>query len=120
MQYPDAYSHTQRAVVTPLTEYWTGSSRLHLWILLGASVLLLAASVLSAGILIVSGILGRGTEIATRIALGARNRQILQQLGAEGALIAVIAATAGTGLAGLLIRLLVRLAPADIPRASDW
>jgi putative ABC transport system permease protein len=119
VQYPDAYSRSQRAVVTPLTEYWTGSSRVHLWILLGASVLLLAASVLSAGILIVSGVLGRGTEIATRIALGARSRQIFQQLGTEGALVAAIAATAGTGLAGLLIRVLVRLAPDDIPRLSE-
>ena len=119
VQYPDAYPRTQQAVVTPLTEYWTGSSRVHLWILLGASVLLLAASLLTAGILIVSGVLGRGMEIATRIALGARSRQILQQFGAEGALIAVIAGAVGTELAALLIRLLVRLAPADIPRLSE-
>lgn len=119
VQYPDAYSRSQRAVVTPLTEYWTGSSRVHLWILLGASVLLLAASVLGAGMLIVSGVLGRGAEIATRIALGAGSRQILAQLGAEGALIAGIAGAIGTGLADLLIRLLVGLAPADIPRLSE-
>jgi putative ABC transport system permease protein len=118
-QYPDAYSPSQRAVVTPLTEYWTGSSRAHLWILLGASVLLLAASVLSASILIVSSVLGRGAEIATRIALGAGRRHILGQLGAEGALIALVAASAGTGLAGLLVRVLVRLAPRDIPRLGD-
>ncbi len=118
-QYPDAYSPSQQAVVTPLTEYWTGSSRVHLWILLGASVLLLAAAVLSASILIVSGVLGRGAEIATRIALGAGRRHILGQLGAEGAVIAAIAATAGTGLAGLLVRILVRLAPADIPRLGE-
>ncbi len=118
-QYPDAYSPSQRAVVTPLTEYWTGSSRAHLWILLGASVLLLAGSLLSASILIVSGVLGRGVEIATRMALGAGRRHILGQLGAEGALIAAIAATAGSGLAALLIRILVRLAPADIPRLAE-
>ena len=118
-EYPDAYSPSQRAVVTPLTEYWTGSSRAHLWILLGASVLLLAASVLSASILIVSGVLGRGAEIATRIALGAGRRHILGQLGAEGALVAVVAAGAGTGLAGLLVRILVRLAPHDIPRLGE-
>ena len=118
-KYPDAYSPSQQGEVTPLTKYWTGASRVHLWILLGASVLLLAGSALSASILIVSGILGRGAEIATRIALGAGRRHILGQLGAEGALIAVIAATAGTGLAGLLVRILVRFAPADIPRISE-
>jgi putative ABC transport system permease protein len=119
VQYPDAYSRSQRALVTPLPEYWTGSSRAHLWILLGASVLLLAASILSASILIVSGVLGRGAELATRIALGARAREILGQLGTEGALVAAIAATAGTGLAGLLIRILIHLAPADIPRLAE-
>lgn len=118
-QYPEAYSPSQRAVVTPLTEYWTGSSRVHLWILLGASVLLLGASVLSASILIVSGILNRGAELATRIALGARPRHILGQLAAEGALISAGAAAAGTGLAAILTRILVRLAPADIPRLGE-
>jgi putative ABC transport system permease protein len=118
-QYPDAYSPSQQAVVTPLPEYWTGSSRVHLWILLGASALLLAASVLSASILIVSGVLGRGAEIATRIALGAGRRHILGQLGTEGALIAAVAATAGSGLAAILVRVLIRLAPADIPRLNE-
>lgn len=119
MQHPEAYSPSQRAVVTPLTEYWTGSSRVHLWILLGASVLLLIAAILSASILVVSGILGRGSEIATRLALGAGRRHILAQLGAEGMLMAAIAAVGGAGLAAVLIRILVRLAPADIPRLAD-
>src|SRR5205085_954377 len=52
-------------------------------------------------------------------ALGAGRRHILGQLGAEGVLIAAIAATAGTGLAGLLVRILVRFAPADISRLSE-
>lgn len=119
LQYPEAYSPSQRAVVTPLTQYWTGSSRVQLWILLGASILLLTASVLSAGILMVSGVLGRGAELATRIALGARSRHLLQQLAAEGAAIALLAAAAGTGLAGVLIRLSIRFAPANIPRLSE-
>src|SRR5258708_27149365 len=32
--HPDAYSRSQRGVVTPITEYWTGSARTHLWIVL--------------------------------------------------------------------------------------
>ena len=30
IEYPEAYSSSQRTVVTPLIEYWTGSARLHL------------------------------------------------------------------------------------------
>src|SRR5579864_1270097 len=37
VEHPDVYSRSQRGVVTPLVDYWTGSSRGHLWILLGAS-----------------------------------------------------------------------------------
>lgn len=119
VEHPEAYPSSQRAVVTPLPVYWTGSSRLHLWILLGASLLLLAASVISASNLILSHILSRRAEIATRLALGTRRGQILAQLGAEGSVVAAIATLAGLGFAHLAIRFLVRWAPVDIPRLSS-
>ena len=52
--HPEAYTRSQRGVVRPLVEYWTGSARLHLWIMLGASLLLLLASIISAGNLLLS------------------------------------------------------------------
>lgn len=119
IEHPEAYSPSQQAAVMPLIAYWSGSSRPQLWILLGASVLLLVASVLSAGILILSGVLARRAEIATRLALGAQQRQILSQLGAEGALMAGTAAIVGAMLAAFAVRFLVRWAPADIPRIAD-
>ena len=114
--HPEAYTPSQRGVVTPLVEYWTGSARLHLWIMLGAALLLLIASIISANNLLLTRALQRRYEIATRLALGARYRQILTQLGAEGILIAVISGTAGLGVAQSAIRMLVRWAPSDIPR----
>jgi predicted permease len=119
VEHPEAYPSSQRAVVTPLPVYWTGSSRLHLWILLGASLLLLAASIISASNLILSHMLSRRTEIATRLALGTRRSQILAQLGAEGTVVAALATVAGLCFAHLAIRFLVRWAPADIPRLSS-
>ncbi len=118
-RYPDVYSRSQRAVVTPLPKYWTGSSRVQLWILLGASILLLAAAILSASLLIISGVLGRAPEIATRIALGASSRHILTQLAAEGAFLAIIGGATGLALAEGLIRLIVYCAPTDIPRLTE-
>jgi len=117
--HPEVYSRSQQGVVTPLVEYWTGSARLHLWIMLGASLLLLMASIISSSNLLLSRILSRRSEIATRLALGAGRSQILAQLGAEGALVAVVAALAGLGIAHWTIQWLVRWAPADIPRLSD-
>jgi len=116
--HPEAYTSSQRGVVTPLVEYWVGSARLHLWIMLGASLLLLAASAVSSSNLLLSRTLSRRHEIATRLALGARRGQILAQLGAEGTLVAIVAAVAGLGVAESAIRFLVMWAPADIPRLS--
>jgi putative ABC transport system permease protein len=117
--HPEAYTRSQRGVVTPLVEYWTGSARLHLWIMLGASLLLLLASIISSGNLVLSRTLLRRHEIATRLALGAQRGQILAQLGAEGAVVACVGAAAGLGVAESAIRFLVRWAPGDIPRLAE-
>jgi putative ABC transport system permease protein len=97
--HPEVYSSSQQGVVTPLVEYWTGSARMHLWIMLAASLLLLIASIIGSGNLLLSRILSRRSEIATRFALGAGRSQILAQLGAEGAVVAAAAALAGLGIA---------------------
>jgi putative ABC transport system permease protein len=117
--HPEAYTRSQRGVVTPLVEYWTGSARPHLWIMLCASLLLLIASVISSSNLLLSRTLSRRSEIATRLALGARGGQILAQLGVEGAFVAFIAAAAGLGIAQSAIHFLVRWAPGDIPRLPE-
>ncbi len=117
--HPEAYTRSQRGVVMPLVEYWTGSARLHLWIMLGASLLLLIASVICASNLLLSRTLSRRSEIATRLALGARRGQILAQLATESSLVAIVAAAAGLGLAQALIGFLVRWSPGDIPRLPE-
>jgi predicted permease len=119
VEHPEAYPPSQRARVTPLVEYWTGSSRPQLWILLGTSILLLGAAILNACTLILSGVLGRRTEMATRVALGAQSRQILALLGAEGSVIAAFAAVGGVALAELALRCLLLVAPPDIPRLDE-
>jgi putative ABC transport system permease protein len=118
-EHPEVYSRSQRGVVTPLAEYWAGSARLHLWVMLGASLLLLGASIVSAGNLLLSRMLARRFEFATRIALGARRGQIMAQVAAESAVVALTAALAGLAVAQAAIRFLVRLAPPDIPRLSE-
>ena len=117
--YPVFYSKSQHGVVTPLVEYWTGSARIHLWIMLGASLLLLIASTITCGILLLSRTLSRRHEINTRVALGASRGQILWQLAAEGTVIATIAAAGGLWIAEAAIRSLIRWAPPDIPRLPD-
>lgn len=117
--HPEFYTPSQRAVITPLVEYWTGSARLYLWTMLAASLLLLIASIVSAGNLVLSRALERRREIATRLALGAGHPQLLAQFAAEGLLIAVVAIAAGLAVAQSTIHILVRWAPGDIPRLSQ-
>lgn len=118
-EYPEAYSRSQRAVVTPLISYWTGSARLHLLTMLAASLLLLAASAISAGTLLLTRTVSRASEIATRLALGARRKQIVGLLAAEGAVVGIAAALVGLGVAGAAIWALVQWSPAEIPRLSE-
>lgn len=117
--YPRFYSNSQAAVVTPLPQYWTGSARIHLWISLGASLLLLLAACVCAGNLFLSRALARRREIATRTSLGAATHHILAQFAIEGFTAALLAGTAGTLLAAVLIRLLTLWAPAEIPRLME-
>ncbi len=117
--HPDAYSPSQQGVVTPLFAYWTGSARLHLWIMLAASCLLLVAALISAGNLFLSRAIARREEIATRIAIGADRTQIAGLFAAEGAMAGLFAAVGGLAMAQAAVRFLVKFAPADIPRLSQ-
>lgn len=87
--------------------------------MLGASLLLLVAATISASNLFLSRTLSRQQEIATRAALGARPAQIMSQFAAEGIAAGLIAAAGGLLIAQLTIQLLVKWAPADIPRLSE-
>jgi predicted permease len=119
MEYPDAYSASQQGVVTPLVEYWTGTARVHLSVMLAASGLLLVASIVSSGHLLLSSVLSRRSEFATRAALGARPGRILRELGLEGTAIAILAVVVGWGVARAAVGILVRSAPPDIPRLAE-
>ncbi len=118
-EYSGYYSPTQQAVITSLPGYWVGSARPQLLVSLGASFLLLFTGWVTAANLFLSRTLARSQEIATRSSLGADTFQILIQFLTEGMIAALIAGAAGFGLAALLIRILVAMAPADIPRLAD-
>ena len=118
-EHPGTYSPSQQAIVTPLAEFWIGSARAHLWIMLAASLLLLGSAAISAGSIMLSRTISRRPEIATHMALGAQRGQILVQLVAEGLMIACFAALAGLGIANVAIRFLVRWDPGDIPRLAQ-
>ena len=119
IEYPDT-NRTTGAVVAGLLEYLTRDARPSLYALAVAVVALLLVSCANAAGLLIGQSLERRHEFATRLALGASRARIVRQMVAENALVGLLAATAGFGLAIWAGDLLVGAAAASaIPRASD-
>lgn len=60
----------------------------------------------------------RARETAVRTALGAGGGRLARQFLAENLLLAVLGSAAGLALAQIMLRVLLRLVPADVPRAA--
>ncbi|HTO73697.1 MAG TPA: ABC transporter permease, partial [Gemmatimonadales bacterium] len=99
------------SIVTPLQDKLTSSTRAPLYLLLGASALLLLAACTN----LASSMLARGItrrqEIAVRIALGAGRLRIVRQLFTESLLLALLGSGAGLLVARWALGVFLRLAP---------
>ena len=115
--YPD--NRARGVFVEPLAAVVFGPVRPALLVLLAAvGLVLLVACANVANLLLVRGSVRR-REVAVRSALGASGSRLARQFAVEGLLLSVAAAMAGAGLAVFGVRVLVALAPADIPRIAD-
>ena len=88
-------------------------------VLLAGAALLLIVACGNAANLLLSRAIGRAREIAVRGALGAGAFRIVRQLLVESLLLANMAALAGAGVAYASLRVLVALAPSDLPRLEQ-
>jgi putative ABC transport system permease protein len=107
-------------ILVPLRDYIVEreTSRA-LYILLGAVVgVLLIACANVANLALVRGS-GRARELAVRVALGASRRRLIQQLVAEGAVLALAGALLGVGVAIVIMQGLVAMAPPQTPFVED-
>ena len=113
--YPDANS-ARGVHVEALADVVLGPVRPALLVLLGAvALVLLAACVNVANLLLARGA-ARGREVAVRTALGAGSARLAGQFLAESVLLTALATLTGVGVAFGGLRLLLALAPADLPR----
>jgi putative ABC transport system permease protein len=114
-QYPnDRYSfYTLR-----LHEVLTLGPKRALWILLGATGLVLLIACANVANLMLVRAVTRQKEMALRTALGAGQARIVRQLVTETVLLAGVGGLLGLGLAAALLRLFVVVAPANFPRLS--
>ena len=107
------------AFVESLSDVIFSRVRGTLWVLLAAvGFVLLIACVNVANLLLARGT-ARLREVAVRTAMGAPLRRLVRQFAAENLVLTAVSTVLGVVIAFAALRLLVTLAPADIPRIAD-
>jgi predicted permease len=123
-QYPDLSANLDffgfGVNVMPFNIYVTGRPvRFALWLLFGAVLLVLFIACTNVASLLLSRGAARARELATRMALGAGKKRIVRQLLIESTVMYLISGGLGIAFAAVADRLLIRLAPTDIPRLHE-
>lgn len=112
LQHPQVWS----ANVFPLLDYYIGEIRTPLYVLLGATgLVLLIACVNVAGLLMARGS-AREAEISLRASLGASRNRILQQLLTEGLVLALAGGALGVAFAHAGLAMMKKVSLGNIPR----
>jgi len=102
--------------VQPFLDYVVGNMRTTVTILFGATAILLLIACINVTNLLVSQATARAREMALREALGARRWRVVRQLLSESILLAFVGGALGLAGAVAGIRMLLRIAPPDLPR----
>ena len=105
--------------VIPLHVGLVGTARNVVWLLAGATVLVLLIACANIGNLLLANALDRRREFAVRGALGAGTRRLAQLVLAESGALAVTGAVLGLLLAPVLIQAFVSLYPGGLPRSAE-
>ncbi|HSM04047.1 MAG TPA: ABC transporter permease [Longimicrobiales bacterium] len=107
------------ALVWSLKEDLVGDVRTVLWVLLGTvAMVLLIASANVANLFLVRAE-GRVRQVALQTALGADRGTVARLFLSESVLLGLMGGVLGTGLAAAGLRLLLRLAPGQLPRLDE-
>jgi len=116
---PSNFRQVLRLQVRSIRDLQIHDSRRAAWLLLLSALAVLLIACANAANLVLARAATRRQELAVRSALGAGRVRLFQQRLTETFALAAFAGVGGTGLAYLIIRTFVSLAPAGIPRLSQ-
>jgi predicted permease len=105
--------------VTSLKEKVVGNTRLALIVMLVAVGFVLLIACANVAHMLLARAAARQREVAVRLALGATHLQVVRQFLIESLILAGLGGFVGLGLSAAGIRLLIALAPSDLPRVEQ-
>jgi predicted permease len=117
-----AYARTMaqmNAIVRPMTEQMLGGASQPLWVLFGATGIVLLIACANVANLLMVRAEGRHREMAVRRAIGAQRGQLLRVQLSEVMLVALAAGVVAILFARLALPLFLQMAPEGIPRLAD-
>jgi predicted permease len=106
-------------IVQPLKQAVVGEISQLLWVLMGSIVIVLLIACANVANLLLVRAEGRQQELSIRAALGAGRRQVAFELILESLVLGALGGAAGLGLAYAALQLLVKIAPAGLPRLDE-
>jgi putative ABC transport system permease protein len=106
-------------VMLSLHEDVVGSARRAVLLLMGAVGFVLLIACVNVANLLLARAEARHREFAVRLALGAGRKRMIQQFLAEGCVLVFLAATLGTVLAFVGLKLLLLFTPDSVPRTGE-
>ncbi len=105
--------------IRPLKQDVVGDLGKVLWVLMGSIGLVLLIACANVANLLLVRAEGRQQELAIRAALGAGGRRIASELLTESVLLGLAGGAAGLGMAYGALRVLVAIAPSNLPRIEN-